>query len=416
MRRYWIPVAPAASLLEDPVRPIRVLGENLVLYKDNRNGLGLIGNRCLHRSVDLRLGIPDDEGLRCPYHGWLYGSDGQCLDTPLEDAASTFKDHLRIASYPVKEMGGLIFAYLGPQPAPLLPPWDLYVQPNTIRQVGTVVLDCNWLQCQENSGDSTHSVWLHGHFFKYILQKMGKLEERGELPSHTMYWRMKSCVGLKALYAHGTQYGMEKGMIFSRELGAEDDRVQKGGTVIFPFYTQTGAVGDARSEFQIRVPMDDTHTYFICYQAYSAPPGIEVPEQPVVPHYDIPLVDEQGKPILDFVLAQDMVAWAAQGEITDRSSEHLGRTDVPIVFMRRQLDEQIRIVEQGGEPMNVFRDPLAMGAVLHGTDKDSTSSRVVGRYRAQYHKGAMIDDADRYGPAIPLVAELHRQLEEVTPR
>src|SRR6266700_2742387 len=166
LRRYWIPIAPYAQLLEDPVRSVRVLGEDLVLFKDRRGDLGLIGNHCLHRGTDLRWGIPDDAGLRCPYHGWLYGADGHCLDTPLEAAGDGFKDRLQIKAYPVRELGGLVFAYLGPQPAPLLPNWDLFVWPNTVRQIGVTVLDCNWLQCQENTGDPTHNVWLHGHMFK----------------------------------------------------------------------------------------------------------------------------------------------------------------------------------------------------------------------------------------------------------
>src|SRR6266568_6792745 len=84
MRRYWIPVAPFAQLLENPVRKVRVLGEDLILYKDRSGGIGLIGDRCLHRLVDLQFGIPDECGLRCPYHGWLYGATGECLDRPME--------------------------------------------------------------------------------------------------------------------------------------------------------------------------------------------------------------------------------------------------------------------------------------------------------------------------------------------
>ena len=84
MRRYWIPIAPFAQLLENPVRKVRVLGEDLVLYQNRKGGIGLIGDRCLHRLVDLQYGIPDDEGLRCPYHGWLYGETGECIERPME--------------------------------------------------------------------------------------------------------------------------------------------------------------------------------------------------------------------------------------------------------------------------------------------------------------------------------------------
>src|SRR5687768_12604884 len=178
MRRYWIPIAPYAQPLEDPVRKVRVLGEDLVLYQNTQGGLGLIGDRCLHRLVDMQWGIPDSCGLRCPYHGWLYDETGQCLDTPLEAPDSRFKQQLKLPAYPVQELGGLVFAYLGPQPAPVLPRWDLYVWPNAIRQIAVNIIDCNWLQCQENTGDPTHSVWLHGHLFKYVLEKQGRFAER----------------------------------------------------------------------------------------------------------------------------------------------------------------------------------------------------------------------------------------------
>ncbi|MDF2115459.1 Rieske 2Fe-2S domain-containing protein [Roseiarcaceae bacterium H3SJ34-1] len=417
MRRYWIPIAPFARLLEEPVQKVRVLGEDLVLYRNTKGGLGLIGDRCLHRRVDMKYGIPDENGLRCPYHGWLYGATGACLERPMELANAQFNDKLK--GYPVEELGGLVFAYLGPLPAPALPRWDLFVWPNAVRQIAINVLDCNWLQCQENTGDPTHSVWAHGHMFKYELDKKGA-GGRSEDATHTIHSRLEMGVGIKELYAKQTQYGMEKGIVYSKELGAKEDRVRKHSTVIFPFYTQTGTAGAPRSEYQIRVPMDDTHTLHICYQVYAGPPGVEAPRQDVVPWYAPPTVDADGKPILDYVLAQDAIVWVAQGAIVDRSQEKLGRTDVPIVLLRRQLDEQITLVEQGKAPMNFF--PGQSPDMLHGSGKppddwtapDWAKRRLsIGQaYRQKYHKGFAIDDVDRYGPAVPLVQDLHRRIEE----
>src|ERR1700733_1294858 len=116
-RCYWLPIAPSSQLRENPVRKVRVLGEDLVLYQDRKGGLGLIGDRCLHRRVDLQHGIPDECGLRCPYHGWLYGADGTCLERPLE-AEPTREVNRKLKGYPVQELGGLIFAYMGPDPVP----------------------------------------------------------------------------------------------------------------------------------------------------------------------------------------------------------------------------------------------------------------------------------------------------------
>jgi 5,5'-dehydrodivanillate O-demethylase oxygenase subunit len=417
MRRYWIPIAPFAQLLENPVRKVRVLGEDLVLYKDRSGGLGLIGDRCLHRLVDLQFGIPDECGLRCPYHGWLYGANGDCLDRPMENIKAI---KAKLKAYPVQELGGLVFAYMGPLPAPALPRWDLFVWPHAVRQIAINVIDCNWLQCQENTGDPTHSVWSHGHLFKYVLERDGRLAERAASLTHTLHTRTKWGDGIKELFARPTQFGFEKGIAYAKELGAESDHVRRHSTVIFPFYTQTGKVGAPRSEFQIRVPMDDTHTYHICYQVYAAPNGVEAPHQDFVPWYEPPMVDEKGRPILDYVLAQDALVWVAQGPITDRSKEILGRTDLPIALLRRQLDQQITLVEEGKDPMNFFRDDP--GPMIHGTGTapDGWTSPDWAKqqlflsqgFRKMYHKGFANDDADRYGPAIELVKELHRRIEE----
>lgn len=415
MRRYWHPIAPTAALRENPVRPVRILGEDLVLYQDRTGGLGLIGPRCAHRATGMQFGIPEAEGLRCPYHGWLYDGAGRCLETPLEPADSTFKDRVTIPAYPVQELGGLIFAYLGPPPAPRLPRWDLFVWPNAVRQIGVCVLDCNWLQCQENALDLQHNTYLHGHFFKYVLERMGVLEERApDKAVHRAFTAMNN--RLASLEHEVTEYGIQK---FWRREGDPAARLNRGPFVLFPYATRPG--GGVRSEFQIRVPQDDTHTYHINYQVYAAPPGIEAPAQAYVPYYDVPLQDEQGRPILDYVLAQDMYAWQSQGAITDRTQERLATTDRGIILFRQLLQQQLQIVEDGGRPMNVFPDTPGIPApgCIHldppvGDDEFSLS-RLTGNYRSLFHQGYDQDDVDRYGPATDLVKELIRRIEAAAP-
>ncbi len=419
MRRYWMPFLPAAKLLEDPVQKVRLLGEDLVCFRTLNGELGLIGDRCPHRNAGLEYGIPDEDGLRCPYHGWMMGPSGQCIDTPLEAADSTFKDKIKITGYPVQEMGGMLFAYMGPAPAPLLPPWDLFVWPNAVRQIGIAVLNANWLQCQENTGDPTHAIYLHGYLYKYVLQKMGDTARLNAFGDRFISGER----GIKDLYVHSTEYGMEKGVVFSKELGADRDGKSRHSTVVFPIYTEQTAAGAPWSEFQIRVPIDDEHTYHISYGCYAAPPGVEAPRQDIVPYYELPIFDGQGKAILDCVLNQDFVGWWSQGGLTDRSKEKLGRTDIPIIFQRRQLEQQIRIVEQGGEPMNVFRDAATMPGVIFGGGKEPAAQwhekdwwkkdqGLSRNNRLQYHRGGADWESDRYGPAIPQVAELHRRIEE----
>src|SRR5262249_42832159 len=139
------------------------LGEDLVLFRQPAGDLGLVGERCPHRGTSLTMGIPETGGIRCAYHGWKFDSSGACIDTPLEPATSRLKNKVRIEGYPAQELGGLIWAYLGPAPVPLLPRWDLFVASNSFRQIAMCTLNCNWLQCMENSVDPTHGVYLHGH-------------------------------------------------------------------------------------------------------------------------------------------------------------------------------------------------------------------------------------------------------------
>ena len=419
MRRYWIPVRPLSQLQEQEIMPIRILGEDLVLFITKKGELGLIGERCPHRKAMMKYGIPDEDGIRCCYHGWEFAPDGQCIDTPLESPTNKLKDQVKIPSYPVREMGGLVWAYMGPPPVPLLAPWDLFVMPNAIRQIGISILECNWLQCHENTGDPAHSVYLHGYTFKYMLEKNGDLDERTkDRQMSTLHNRINMGRGIESLYAHETQYGMEKGINYSKALGADKDRKSRHSTVIFPFYTQTGGPGQVRQEFQIRVPIDDISTYHIAYGCYTAPDAVPAPLQDSIPYYDIPIFDEDGKPIWDFVLAQDAHAWVSQGQIYDRTEEQLGRTDLPIVFMRRQFEEQMRIVEDGGDPKNVFRDPISMPDLIHGGIWDENNSSVTGaggaiaNFRSAYHKGYGIDDADRYGPAMPDIIDLMQRIDD----
>jgi 5,5'-dehydrodivanillate O-demethylase oxygenase subunit len=407
MRRYWIPIAPYAQLDENPVRKVRILGEDLVLYRDKSGTLGLIGDRCLHRNVDLRFGVPDESGLRCPYHGWLFNSEGKCIERPME-ATPCGEIKQKLKGYPVRELGGLVFAYMGPLPAPDLPRWDLFVWPNAIRQIAITVLNCNWLQCQENTGDPAHSAWAHGHMFEYAISRQKGFDHHSADQLHTLHQRKRVGVGIKELYAEPYEFGFRKGIRYSKALGADEDKEQEHSAVIFPFYTQTGGSGTPRSEYQIRVPIDDTHTYHICYQCYAAPEQVPVPEQKAVPYYVPPQYDENGDAILDYVLAQDAIVWVAQGPITDRSAELLGRTDLPIVLLRRQLDEQIKRVEDGLAPINTFSTSPDM---LHPTAGKAASFHKHA-FRKYYHRGFGIDDADRYGPLFETVKDLHRRIEE----
>jgi 5,5'-dehydrodivanillate O-demethylase oxygenase subunit len=417
MRRYWQPFLPGAKLDENPVQRVRLLGEDLVCYRDRSGTLGLVGARCAHRLVDLAFGIPEEHGLRCPYHGWCYDERGTCTETPLESPHSRLASHVSIGGYPVQEMGGLLFAYLGPAPAPILPPWDIYVVPNALRQIGWSVIPCNWLQCQENASDPVHSVYLHGHFFQYILEREGLLEERApDKSTHRAFASISQAAGFSHVISKVDAHGVQKAMVFTPERGAPAYKEHWHSYMIFPHMVRVGA-GGVRYELQIRVPVDDTHTYHLVYDIYAVPDGLDYDVPVQVPCYEIPMTDESGAPTLDFVLAQDLIAWSAQGAIVDRSREHLGATDEAIVRYRAFLEEQLQLVEAGKDPINVFRDPAEIGemiALSPPIDRGSSASDQpwIGANRQLFHKGYWRDEADRYGPLIDDVRELMRRAAE----
>src|SRR6266540_2631197 len=160
LRRYWHPVGTVADVDQDPVRPVRLLGEDLVLFRDASGQLGLVADRCAHRGLSLAYGIPQANGLRCAYHGWTYNAAGQVVDMPFEPACLP----LKVPAYPVQELCGVVWAYLGPAPVPLLPRWDVLVRDDLEKMIGITPLPCNWLQCIENGLDPVHFEHLHGHY------------------------------------------------------------------------------------------------------------------------------------------------------------------------------------------------------------------------------------------------------------
>ena len=353
MRRYWHPVAASVELEENPVKKVRLLGEDLVLYQDRSGNLGLLDEPCPHRRVSLEYGIPEEEGLRCPYHGWRFNQEGQCLEQPAEPWNSTFKDRVTTKAYKVQAFAGLVFAYLGPDPAPLLPRYDLYAWDNVIRQIGVCVLPCNYMQCMENSLDPVHVEWLHGYYMDYVWERRGVPTEKGYTS------RQHRKIGFDRF---------EHGIIKRRvaEGGTEEsDHWKVGHPIVFPNILRVG------STFQIRVPTDDEHTTHYNYVVYR--PGIPVPPQQSIPLYEIPLRDEQDKWRTELVLVQDFFAWASQGSIARRELERLGQSDIGVIMYRELLKEQMERVEQGEDPMGVFRDPekaAYIGLPQEGLDHD----------------------------------------------
>jgi 5,5'-dehydrodivanillate O-demethylase len=346
MRRYWHPVAVRSEMADRYTMRVRLLGEDLVLYRDRSGTYGLLAEFCPHRRASLAYGIPEVDGLRCPYHGWKFDRGGSCIETPNEPEGSTFASRVTTPGYPVQELGGLLWAYLGPAPAPLLPRWDGFVAEGAIRHVGKAVIPCNYLQIMENSVDPVHTEWLHGRLYEFLQEDAGVKV---------------------AISKHHAKIAFDEkpyGIVKRRLLVGQSEDVDDwtiGHPVVFPTMLAVGSGGGLwhQYSFQIRTPIDDTHTQHYWFHAYMPPKGADVPEHLLanVPMYEPPVLDEKGEYLLNFIHAQDIMAWVTQGPIADRSREALGASDRGVTMLRKMFFRELKKIENGEDPINVFRDP-----------------------------------------------------------
>jgi len=353
LRRYWYPVVAVSQMKDKATKKVRLLGEDLILYKDRSGDYGLVEPHCAHRRMNLIYGIPEEHGLRCPYHGWLYDETGQCIEQPYEeteDPDGRFKDKIKMKAYPVAEQAGLLFVYMGPQPAPLLPAWDLMVMDDVVRDIGYAELACNYLQTMENSLDPIHVEWLHNYWANYVMDKLGRSDLIRERAIH------------EKIQFDRTEFGIVKRRVIVGST-EEDDDWKVGHPVVFPTMLRQGNFsGRNGGGFQIRVPIDDVttgHWWFRCYQMEDGD-SPQAPED--IPFYLVPVpeFDEEERvpwDVLDNNSGQDIVAWITQGAIADREHEALGRSDKGIILYRQLLEEAMDTVAGGGDPMNTFRDP-----------------------------------------------------------
>lgn len=338
LRRYWMPVAIAAELTPmQPTKLVRLLGETLVLFRDTTGRVGLLADACSHRSASLFYGRVEERGISCAYHGWLYDTNGKILETPPE-RNDAIMNSVSQKAYPVRKYVGMYWAYLGPLPAPELPPYDTLVRRDGERKlVVHPVLDCNWFQAMENSVDPAHLQILHQEYIG-----------RGRQPVNT---------------TRGYTDDVKENDFYVTPVGIMKKRTYINGQVdehplVFPNILRQGY------STQIRVPLDDTHTAHIHVMFEPSSDGslVDEAEDPPVeylaPYKDPPdAVHPFTRYNLRSVLAQDHMAWETQGPVADRTVEHLSYSDRGIALFRRIMKEQIERVERGEDPMGVVRDP-----------------------------------------------------------
>ena len=347
MRRFWQPVAFSRDLGDLPVR-LRILGENLVVFRAGSGQVGLLQLHCSHRGTSLEYGRVEAAGLRCCYHGWLYGTDGRVLETPGEPADSTFKDRMCHGAYPTHEYNGIVFAYLGPPdrkpPFPFLDTFDL---PGYRVFAGRRhTMPCNWLQIKDNAMDPIHTVFLHAAFnlqFTPSFMIMPEVEYQ-ETPAGTIYIatrRVGDNVWVRIndfVYPNIHQYALE----------------DEDGTQV-KFFSRPYST-------MFTVPIDDANSLNISF--------MRVPD---TPEFDDARVQQIVEGIgqverRSYEESQrdpgDFEAQSSQRPIAIHAVEHLGATDRGITLMRKLLREEIRaVVQEGKDPSRGFFSRAA-GAVI----------------------------------------------------
>ena len=365
MRRYWVPVCLADEIVEPGGKPLRVklFGERLVAFRDGSGKLGLLDERCPHRLASLALGRNEDDGLRCIYHGWKFNVDGSCMDMPTEPGDKGFAQRMRVNSYPVREAGGMIWTYMGPaETMPTFPEYDWMKLPRDRYGLMKVGENVNYAQAIEGSIDSSHSWFLHqGIIWDWKL--------RASISSDTS----------PKMVAQDTAYGFRYAAIRVPNENPETERYVRVTLFSVPFTAFIPRPIDKSkvAHMQIFVPVDDVTTMF--YGVFFAQDGAPLDEAEmrrehrVVPGVDLDAnwfkianVDNWFKQDreamkngswtgIDGFTNQDMACQESMGPIVDRTSEHLGTSDIAIIRMRRRMLEAVKRF-QDGQPL-IGHDP-----------------------------------------------------------
>ena len=364
MRRYWQPAALSEELPPGGAPlPVRLLGEDLVLFRDEQGRPGLLGIHCSHRAADLSYGRLEDGGLRCLYHGWLYDVDGNCLEQPGEPRgdgsgmpdpykpgsvgarhASPFREKIHHPAYPCRDVGGLILAYMGPGEPPLVPNYRFLTAPDECRFSSKIFHDCNYLQGNEGNFDSVHLSFLHGG------DPINGANNRGYERIETL----ETDYGLRMYYLRPAEPGMNEVHITNFAM------------------PNLGVIGTGHT-VNWHVPIDDT-THWKYYVQCSPRPidheAVRRGRSELTPDYRL-LENKSNRYLQDREMMktatysgigtsyqpQDACVTEGEGPVQDRLEEHLGYSDRAIIVARQLMLRAIQAVQAGQDPPHVVRDP-----------------------------------------------------------
>jgi nitrite reductase/ring-hydroxylating ferredoxin subunit len=365
MRRFWQPVCFSGDLADLPLR-VRMLGEDLVAFRDKSGRAGLLELHCPHRGTSLEFGLVGDTGIRCCYHGWLFGTDGRILETPGEPADSTLKDRLFHGAYPVHEDAGIVFAYMGPPDRqPPFPRYDVFERRGYRMIPGKKwFYPCNWLQIMENTMDPAHTAFLHT-----IVSGAVFTEEFGVLPELDF---VETPIGM--IYVATRRVGDN---VWARMVEAVLPNLQQVAPLWEDGRNQHAFSGPMMSRWL--VPVDDTHTMFVELRHISEADGetplwwadrnVMMPGQVSADTYE----QSQLHP-------GDFEAQVSQRPIAIHGLEHLGATDRGITMFRNQIRRGQRCVKAGEDPMGLCREAGALiptycnNTVLHLPEAASSAA------------------------------------------
>jgi hypothetical protein len=376
MRRYWQPAALADELAGNrPVKPVQLLGEQLVIFRDDERRYGLIARACPHRGTDLAYGRLEDGGLRCAFHGWLFDVHGRCLETPAEPPGSPLCQNIRQTAYPVVERSGILFAYLGPGEPPCFPHFDCFAAPASHTFAFKGLIACNWLQSLEVGIDPAHTSFLHRFFHdEDSASGYGKLFRDRSIDSDMPMTRIMREFPRPRIEVEPTDYGLR--VLTLRRISDAHTHVRVTN-LVFP-NAFTIPMSSEMTITQWHVPVDDTrHYWYAIFTSFGAPVDREEMRRQRLSLYELPDYvprknkgnnygfdpHEQAHETFTGMGADinvhDQWACESMGVIQDRGKEHLGQSDKAISAYRRLLRAAIAATGSGGRPPMLLDEAAA---------------------------------------------------------
>jgi nitrite reductase/ring-hydroxylating ferredoxin subunit len=386
MRMYWQPAALVDELAGPrPVRPVKLLGEDLVLFRDEEGRYGLIERHCAHRGADLAFGRLENGGLRCAFHGWLFDATGQCLETPAEPKESQLCKGIRQRAYPVVEKSGILWAYLGEGEPPAFPELDCFVAPESHVFAFKGHWACNWLQALEVGVDPSHASYLH-RFFEdedtSATNTYGRQFRGASASSDMPMTRIMREYDRPIINVEHTEYGMR--LITLREIDAERTHVRVTNQ-IFP-HAFVIPMNQEMTITQYHVPIDDENCYwYSIFTSFTTPVDKKTMRDQRLATYELPDYKSRRNKSNDYgfdpheqatatytgmgmdINVHDQWAIESMGSIQDRTKEHLGQSDKAIVQYRRMLREQIEKTASAEKPIMCLDEAHAKSIQGPGT-------------------------------------------------